>query len=281
MKPIHIMLDTETWGTTPGSDLRSIGACVFYPDAKAGGAWEQSGERTFYAAVDNPILPTDRWPGDSDYNGQVWDEHRKGWVTYPLTRDPQTVQWWNDQSAEAQAAFADPIDLWQGLMDFRDWIALLTFDDQPELPVEKRTNLRLWSHGANFDPGIMEAAYRACGVPVPWHYRSPRDTRTIFDAAGIDDHSAWLAQHPGPLGIQHHALDDAICQARAVCAAYGLMRISHDVRTHREDWRNALMNCMTLAGEEDREGDCAKWQHEIIAFDRTFEALAQHPGLEL
>ena len=28
---IDISLDLETWGTTPGSDIRSIGACVFDP----------------------------------------------------------------------------------------------------------------------------------------------------------------------------------------------------------------------------------------------------------
>lgn len=71
--------------------------------------------------------------------------------------------------------------------------------------------------------GILAAVYQAVNLPVPWHYRAPRDTRTIFDAAGIDDHSAWLAQYA--TGTVHHALDDAICQARAVCAAWATLAI--------------------------------------------------------
>ena len=82
------------------------------------------------------------------------------------------------------------------------------------------TNIRLWSHGPAFDPPILAEAYHAVGLPVPWHYRAPRDTRTLFDVAGIEDHSAWLAQHSGEARVQHHALSDAICQARAVCAAW-------------------------------------------------------------
>src|SRR5690606_28074245 len=61
---------------------------------------------------------------------------------------------------------------------------------------------------------------------------APRDTRTLFDAAGISDHSAWLAQYPGPLEVHHHALDDAICQARAVCAAYRRLRVMEAVRSN-------------------------------------------------
>ena len=71
---------------------------------------------------------------------------------------------------------------------------------------------------------IMAAAYKAVGLPVPWHYRAPRDTRTLFDVAGITDHSAWMADRPGPLGVPHHSLDDSICQARAVCDAWEMLR---------------------------------------------------------
>lgn len=225
---INVMLDLETWGTTPGSDIRSIGACVFDPHAGTVGAYAPyTGEANlsvwddemwsmiadgrnpylFYVAVDNPTVATR--PGvDGD------EPIRK----HPLKRDPRTAQWWNEQSDEATAAFANPVDLRDGLERFARWL------DSIVRPGGVSDTLRLWSHGSHFDGPILAAAYEAVGLPVPWHYRAPRDTRTCFDMAGIADHSAHLAAHPGPLGITHHALDDAICQARAVCAAYGRLK---------------------------------------------------------
>ena len=41
---VHAMLDLETWGTKPGSAIRSIGAALFTLDGNIGG--------TFYCNVD-------------------------------------------------------------------------------------------------------------------------------------------------------------------------------------------------------------------------------------
>lgn len=220
MTQIHVSLDLETWGTTPGCDIRSIGACVFVPHTGAVSTPDRIQldknypQGSFYIACDNPPI------GD----GRV-DQRYK----YNLTRDPRTVAWWNDQSAEAQAAFTDPVDLREALERFGDWLHSITqaarfTEGYPVIATDQWSGLRIWSHGAAFDPPILAAAYAACGLPVPWHYRAPRDTRTLFDAAGVDDHSAWLAARPGPLGVSHHALDDAICQARGVCDAWALIR---------------------------------------------------------
>ena len=225
---IHIMLDLETWGTTPGCDIRSIGACVF--DPVRGKVADQNTVResdfapfgTFYVACDNSEIDLIAYRQQHGWDKYIIHRDKCGGVPrkYPLTRDPRTVQWWSEQSDEAQAAFADPVDLREALERFNTWYQALE-QSTPYAP-------RLWSHGSHFDVPILAAAYEAVDLPVPWHYRAPRDTRTIFDAAGIDDHSAWLKQHPGPLGVSHHALDDAICQARAVCAAYDRMyRICH------------------------------------------------------
>lgn len=225
---IHIMLDLETWGTDPGCDIRSIGACVFSGDTQPP-EWP-----TFYRATDNPIankgepLAMDTWE----------KSHTR---KYPLTRDPQTVQWWSEQSDEAQAAFADPIDLREVLIEFGEWLQTIRGSiHQYSMSFKPIDDIRLWSHGPGFDPPILAAAYRAVNLPVPWHYRAPRDTRTIFDLAGRNDHSVWLNAHPGPLGIPHHALDDAISQARAVCGAWS--RISHATATlyneHGVDYRS-------------------------------------------
>src|SRR5690606_9649104 len=109
---------------------------------------------------------------------------------YELTRDPRTAQWWSEQSDEARAAFVDPVDLREALERFDRWLMTVTDDMAPSAA----GGLRLWSHGAAFDAPILAAAYEAVGLPVPWHYRAPRDTRTAFDMAGITDHSAWVSQ---------------------------------------------------------------------------------------
>jgi hypothetical protein len=68
------MFDLETWGTRPGSAIRSVGAAQFC---------RRTGEigETFYANI-----------GDCSLQG----------VT--LKRDPSTVEWWSKQSKEAQDA---------------------------------------------------------------------------------------------------------------------------------------------------------------------------------
>lgn len=296
---IHISLDLETWGTRPGFDLRSIGVCVFAPHTRHGGSLVHDGSlgtiKPFYLATANPCVP---------------DDKSGCWRKYPLKRDPETVQWWTEQTDEAQAAFADPVDLREALTRFAAWLDMITADvrpidnpsaipglinpdgsadmidvraygvthDQPR-PLHKCDVIRLWSHGAAFDPGILAEAYHAVGLPVPWHYRAPRDTRTAFDMAGIEDHSAWLAQHPGPLGITHHALDDAICQARAVCAAMARLRVPDDVKTHRDAWRLAIGVARDLSMGDSESDDTDYYNHEIAVFDRTFDKLADYPHL--
>ena len=200
-----IMLDLETWGTKPGCDLRSIGACYFDPEN--GVVAEPDTIGTFYVATENP---RGYW-GSGPSRDRFYRTEASFKTKYPLKRDTPTVQWWSEQSEEAQGAFEKPVDLKDALSRFSRWFN----DTTPDA-----TNIRFWAHSPQFDVTILAAAYDAVGLDVPWHYRSPRDTRTLFDAAGIADHSEWLEMNPGPIGIPHHALDDAICQARAVCAAW-------------------------------------------------------------
>lgn len=223
---ITIMLDLETWGTDPGNDLRSIGACVFKPLT----GWVASGEMpewtndTFYIATENPGLPPETSGFCPDAEHIYYDATTDMFRKYPLIRNPQTVQWWNDQSEEARAAFSDPVDLREALIRFAIWIDNL---ERPTINhLIRPLPIRIYAHGPTMDVSMLAAAYRACGLPVPWHYRAPRDTRTCFDMAGIEDHSAFLQRFN--TGAFHHALDDAISQARAVCEAVRMMRDDAD-----------------------------------------------------
>lgn len=222
---ISVMIDLETWGTTPGSDIRSIGACVFDPATGHVAQPDHAYIGTpgwFYFACDNPVIAEHEWSNPKHLGGgtKILPEYK-----YPLHRDPRTAQWWSEQSDEAQTAFDNPVDLREALDRFDHWLQSVAGRGNYSPANQHVLNIRIWSHGASFDPPILAAAYEAVGLPIPWHYRAPRDTRTAFDMAGIDDHSTWLKQHPGPLGIAHHALDDSICQARAVCAAYARLTV--------------------------------------------------------
>lgn len=92
--PLHVMLDLETMGVTPGSAVLSIGACRF-----------ELGESlnpypTFYRAIN---LETCLLRG--------------------LRIEADTVKWWVQQSTDAKAVFSDPesVDLALALDAFTEW----------------------------------------------------------------------------------------------------------------------------------------------------------------
>ena len=117
-----------------------------------------------------------------------------------LTIDPNTIAWWMQQSDAARAAAFrdDAAPLATVLEQFSNWFSLVRAE-------------RPWSQGANFDPPLLDAAYRACGMTPPWKYWNVRDTRTLYDLAGVKvDRSK---------GTHHNALDDARVQAEAAVVA--------------------------------------------------------------
>jgi hypothetical protein len=115
-----------------------------------------------------------------------------------LTADPKTVEWWASQPREAEEALASSQLPLVNVLDAFSGFYL------------RENGSALWSHGAGFDEPILRVAYRAVGMTPAWHYRAPRDTRTLFDLAGYDC----------PPGVLHHALQDAEVQAGHVSAAW-------------------------------------------------------------
>ena len=122
-----------------------------------------------------------------------------------LEINPATVEWWRDPSrSEAWAAAttnAYPLSI--ALPHIAAWIAW----------AQAGRPLRLWCHGASFDAPLLQDVYRAAGLPIPWHYRDVRDTRTLYDLAGVD-----LSEHRD--GSDHVAL----VQTRA--AQFALSRLA-------------------------------------------------------
>jgi hypothetical protein len=120
------------------------------------------------------------------------DQERLG-----LTIDPDTVAWWQQQPHEARtAAQANPVPLVPALQHLATWIAWAGPD-----PL-------IWCHGASFDCPILEELYRRAGLEAPWPFASVRDTRTLYDLAGVDV-KAYAVPPP------HVALNDALAQTRA------------------------------------------------------------------
>lgn len=69
------------------------------------------------------------------------------------------------------------------------------------------------------DEEVLGAAYRALGTNEPWHYRSPRDARTLLQVlqeTGVANRLMEVELD----GVLHHALDDARNEARFISAAY-------------------------------------------------------------
>ena len=116
-----------------------------------------------------------------------------------LTTTPSTVDWWSKQPIEAQLAWRtdDALNLESALYGFNRWLD--GFSDP------KRT--AVWGNGANFDPVLMTSAYEALGADPPWQYWAVHCFRTVRSL-----HRS-IAE-PARLGTHHHALDDAVHQAR-------------------------------------------------------------------
>lgn len=162
---IDIVLDLETLGTAPGSVITQIGA----------------------AASDG-----------QDLNIKISVTSA---LYYGLTVDADTLSWWrkqNEQTWQQVTSGASPI---RGVLHlFSDWVK------------ERRTGapdattgeaIRIWGDGATFDPVLLEAAYRACGIPCPWSYHEVYCYRTLRNLAKSDKPRSKT---------QHDALSDAKAQ---------------------------------------------------------------------
>lgn len=176
----HIMVDVETLGVRPTSALLSIGAVEFNPHSdRLGGK--------FYYAID---------PQECMDAG--------------MTVDAGTILWWLKQSQEARDSISegDYPRTFKGVL----WkFSIFCYDYPRQFP---QKDIRLWCQGPSFDAVILENAYRACGAKLPWAYNSPRDSRTIIEASGIDVTGIPF------VGTPHHALHDAVHQAKVVQAAF-------------------------------------------------------------
>lgn len=115
-------------------------------------------------------------------------------VNKGLKFDASTIEWWLKQSEKAREALTeDCISLEFALLKFGEF---------------KLDSINIWCH-ATFDVVILGNAYRKIGWDIPWHYRSPKDIRTLIALAEM---LGCKVEKTEPT-IPHNAVSDAIAQA--------------------------------------------------------------------
>lgn len=131
--------------------------------------------------------------------------------TLGMEYDAATCEWWRNQDPVAwQLATENPVALVPALQYISTWLNWAAQSD----------DWLIWCHGATFDCPLLDELYRRTGVVSPWKFWQVRDTRTLYDLAGVNVKDYAV---PPP----HIALNDAIGQTRAANAALKIIARAH------------------------------------------------------
>lgn len=163
---VHVMHDIETFSTANNPVIFALGACKF----------------TTEGVIDRFEIGID--PADCQRLG--------------LHIDAGTVMWWmHDDRAEARKYLNEigKIDLFAALDGYSMWLN--------QTPKEALGSM--WANGATFDHVKLGSAFKACGLPLPWHYRQEECYRTISNRFKDVKFERQ--------GIAHGPLDDSLSQA--------------------------------------------------------------------
>ena len=164
-----VMIDLETLDVLPTATVLTIGAVKFDPYAQS---QSMNDCDTLYLKVDVDSCDT-----------------------LGLTVSQDTINWWSNQSKEAQEEAFSP----EGRIPVKD-----AMDELYNFCWGAK---RVWSHGSGFDLVICENIFSKLQKLCPWNFWQCRDTRTLYDL-GIDPDR--------PPVLKHHALEDAWNQAVGV-----------------------------------------------------------------
>lgn len=124
------------------------------------------------------------------------------------TMSPDTVLWWMQQPDDARRELwsGDGQTLERALTNLRRWLEMRP-DGQ---------DVRVWGNGAAFDNVVLRGAYERLGLPPPWKWSNDRCYRTLRKLQP-------QIEPPPREGTAHHALDDAVHQARHAALLLRLM----------------------------------------------------------
>lgn len=187
----HVMVDTETLGTVPGSSILTLGAISFNPRGKP-----------------NPKLLESELTGGSVFYERI---DRQSCLDVGLAEDAETVAWWQGEkeAARHEVFGAEPRrHIGAVLEDFCKWFG-------------RKGRTCVWSHGLTFDVPLLEAALRQCGMKPPWRYYDALDTRTMYWHAGLSHRDVTTPT------VKHHALYDAAAKAFDMQLCVDQFRAAH------------------------------------------------------
>ena len=142
-----VIIDIETYGIKPGSVILVV----------AGIKFQRTGD------MEKPVSSMNTFYRKINIDSCL----EKG-----MKIDPETKKWWSEQdnSIKNEAFGGSRYSLYQVLTEFVKWFGSSRY---------------IWSHGATFDIVMMEDALRRCNIPIPWKFWDCRDTRTLYDIAGV------------------------------------------------------------------------------------------------
>lgn len=129
--------------------------------------------------------------------------------------DASTIDFWLQQSEEARAEIHDPhnrLAINSALIELAEFI---------DRPAAIHGEQYVWGNGATFDNVIISTAFKRSHIERPWPYWNDRDLRTLIDLYPEAKASTAF------VGTKHHALDDAMHEARILCAALALHTSVH------------------------------------------------------
>lgn len=177
------MLDIETLGLKPGCQILTIACAPFDVNTKKIGD-------VFYKKIDM-----------KDYEGYK-----------VFTTNKDTISWWNKQDARVryEAFESGPRE---SLVDvFNSFKQFLQANCQNK-------DIRLWSHGKDFDIPIVEFVMDILNITPNWHFWNTRDTRTLYDLANISLKNVNVPKEYEDLG-KHNAVYDVVKQIMGVFESY-------------------------------------------------------------
>ena len=165
----EVMIDIETLSTENNAIILTIGAIKFN---RSGKIKELKDMETFYERV-----------------------CKESCESFGMHSDENTIKWWNSQDEKAKYEALLNVD--------RTDIKLVL----GKLSLFLRNCKCVWANSPNFDCIILENAYKACKLQVPWKFWNVRDCRTVYDLANIKLSSMGETSH--------NSLED--CYSQILC----------------------------------------------------------------
>lgn len=123
----------------------------------------------------------------------------------PRYVDQNTLNWWKKQN---------PLLKKEAFSGTKELVDVLT-----ELHKFIKPSQNVWGNGANFDTAILEHAYKhQSSFNAPWKFWNGYDMRTITRLA--KELTGYNHKEIVFVGRKHHAVDDAVHQAKTIHLCY-------------------------------------------------------------